>query len=69
MTKEVVSVLEVQMGDVLDEKDITRFEDLYDRTEDNTKKMPIRKDFGIGGENKANSLSLILNEWKNKITK
>lgn len=31
LTSEPVSVLEVQMGDVLDENDITRLEDIYNR--------------------------------------
>lgn len=34
LTNEPVSVLEVQMGDILDENDITRFEDIYNRTND-----------------------------------
>ena len=31
LTNDIVSVLEVQMGDVLDENDIIRFEDVYNR--------------------------------------
>lgn len=31
LTDKVASVVEIQMGDVLDENDITRFEDIYNR--------------------------------------
>lgn len=31
LTNEEVSVLEIQMGDILDENDIVRFEDIYNR--------------------------------------
>ena len=31
LTNDILEIIEIQMGDILDEKDITRFEDVYNR--------------------------------------
>ena len=31
LTNDILEIIEIQMGDILDEKDITRFEDAYNR--------------------------------------